>query len=76
MNCPICNQPISEDRIEALKILEAPEHLWTCVECSTVKPYKGIFSGENGTSKLILADSVGPSGIMLTQLTNSGKFDI
>lgn len=56
--CYISGKEIPEERVEALKMLGVPEHLWTCVEYSITKPKKAIYSGEVGTSDLIFCDKV------------------
>lgn len=61
--CYITNKEIPEDRIEALKFLGVPQHLWTTVEASDIKPRKGMFLGESGTSEMIFVSEVGPTGI-------------
>jgi len=56
--CVISGKIIPEERVEALKMLGIPESRWTCVEHSTVKPKKGLYLGEVGTSELLMVDKV------------------
>lgn len=56
--CVISGKVIPPERVEALKMLGVPEHLWTCVEHSTTRPRQGIFLGEHGTSQLLFVDKV------------------
>jgi hypothetical protein len=56
--CAVSNKPIPSERVEALKMLGTPEHQWTCVEHSMVRPRQGIFLGEHGTSQLLFVDKV------------------
>jgi hypothetical protein len=56
--CVVSGKTIPKDRVEALKMLGTPEHLWTCVEHSLTKPKQGLFLGEVGTSELLLVDKV------------------
>lgn len=56
--CYVSGNEIPEERVEALKFLNIPENLWTCVEFSLTKKVKGVFDGEPGVSRLILAKDV------------------
>jgi hypothetical protein len=56
--CVISGKIIPDERVEALKMLGIPENRWTCVEHSTVKPKKGLYLGEVGTSELLMVDKV------------------
>lgn len=57
-NCPACNVEIPHERIEILKQLNYAEHNFFCVKHAINKPVKAIYSGENGTSELIMCDRV------------------
>lgn len=56
--CCICGEEIHQDRVEALIELNLP--IKTCLKCAEKynSTYKGIWSGETGTSHLILASGV------------------
>ena len=56
--CVVSGKPIPSARVEALKSLGIPEHMWTCVEHSLTKPKQGLFLGEVGTSELLIVDKV------------------
>jgi hypothetical protein len=56
--CVVSGKVIPKERVEALKMLGTPEHLWTCVQHSLTKPKQGLFLGEVGTSELLLVDKV------------------
>jgi hypothetical protein len=56
--CVVSGKTIPPARVEALKNLGTPEHMWTCVEHSLVKPKQGLFLGEVGTSELLIVDKV------------------
>lgn len=56
--CSISGEPLTGSRIEALKMLGVPENLWTSVKYSNVKRNKGIYFGEQGSGKLIVATKV------------------
>lgn len=58
-----CGSEIPKTRIDALIMLEIPEHEWTIIEHSMTRPILGIWSGESGTSELILTDKLGDYGI-------------
>lgn len=54
-NCIVCNCEIPEARVEFL--LENGHEL-TCLKHSISRPIKAIYSGEHGTSDLIMCDRV------------------
>lgn len=56
--CPICNKAIPEERVAFLKELKYSDTDIYCVNHAINKPVKGIWSGEVGTSDLILCDQV------------------
>lgn len=64
-NCSICNNVIPDERIEALKILEINPSNFLCLSCSskTGKTVKGVFTGEDDTSNMILVSGLGDFGI-------------
>ena len=56
--CFVCNQPIVKERVEFLIESGKREHDFTCVNHSTTKRVKGLYSGENGTSDIIFCDKI------------------
>jgi len=56
--CSVSGEPLPGSRVEALQILGIPENLWTSVQHSKVKRNKGIYFGEQGSGKLIIASKV------------------
>jgi hypothetical protein len=56
--CPACQCEIPEERIAVLRELKYDEHRFYCVKHAVNKPVKAIYSGENGTSELIICDRV------------------
>ena len=56
--CSISGEPLSISRIEALQMLGVPENMWTLTKHSKVKRNKGIYFGEQGSGKLIIANKV------------------
>lgn len=56
--CFVCNKRIQADRIAALKSLKTPTNRWTHAKCSPTTKIKGIYTGEVGTSKLLLVDKL------------------
>lgn len=78
MNCPICDKRIPKERLEVLRSLGKPEHLWACVACTQDRPYKAIYMGEYGTSELVkcsqvYSDSASQVFDAQTQITDSDK---
>lgn len=56
--CSVSGEPLEISRIEALKMLGVPENMWTSIKHSKIKRNKGIYFGEQGSGKLIIADRV------------------
>lgn len=62
-NCRVCGGPISAERLEVINSLNLSCLCLPCAE-NTVKPVKGIYMGEPGTSTMVFGDNVSPkSGI-------------
>lgn len=57
-NCPICKVEIPEERIEILRGLRYTEDQFYCTKHALNKTIKAVYSGEHGTSELILCDRV------------------
>lgn len=67
--CQRCGNPVNRERLDALKELNINYIL--CKNCAEkkIKPSKGIYEGEIGTSNLIIANKVDlQSGIYLERL--------
>jgi len=58
MRCCVCNKVVPKERVKFLLESGVFEHSITCVAHSLTKPKKGIYSGEPGTSDLIICDKV------------------
>lgn len=56
--CWNCNTEISPERIEFLLELGVAERDLSCLKHSQITRIKGIYSGENGTSDIILCSKV------------------
>jgi hypothetical protein len=56
--CSVSGEPLEGSRVEALKMLGVPENLWTAVQHSKVRRNKGIYFGEQGSGKLIIASKI------------------
>jgi hypothetical protein len=56
--CVVSGKDIPKERVEALRSLNIPEDMWTCVEHSLTKPRQGVYLGEVGTSELLIVDKV------------------
>ncbi|NBW57882.1 hypothetical protein EBR43_08930 [bacterium] len=56
--CSVSGEPLPGSRVEALKMLGIPENMWTSISHSKVKRNKGIYFGEQGSGKLIIANKV------------------
>jgi len=54
----VSGEPLPGSRVEALQMLGIPENIWTAVQHSNVKRNKGIYFGEQGSGKLIIAKRV------------------
>jgi len=72
--CKVSGQVIPQERVEALRILEVPEDQWTLKEHANVKPRRGIYMGENGTSELKLVQKVG-TGTVRDIFLSAESFD-
>ena len=56
--CSVSGEPLPGSRVEALKMLGVPENMWTAVQHSKVRKNKGIYFGEQGSGKLIIASKI------------------
>jgi len=56
--CSVSGEPLPGSRVDALKMLGVPESQWTSISNSKVRKFKGIYFGEQGSGKLIIADRV------------------
>ena len=56
--CSVSGEPLPGSRVDALKMLGIPENLWTSVQHSKIRRNKGIYFGEQGSGKLIIADRI------------------
>ena len=56
--CSVSGEPLAGSRVEALKMLGIPENMWTSVQHSKTKRNKGIYFGEQGSGKLIIASKI------------------
>ncbi len=56
--CSVSGEPLVGSRVEALQMLGIPENMWTAVQHSKVRRNKGIYFGEQGSGKLIIADKI------------------
>lgn len=56
--CPVCSVAIPQERVDFLKGLKYSDNDIYCVQHAINRPVKGIYSGEVGTSDLILCDQV------------------
>jgi len=56
--CSVSGEPLPGSRVEALRLLGIPENLWTAVQHSKVRRNKGIYFGEQGSGKLIIANKI------------------
>lgn len=56
--CSVSGEPLSGSRVEALKMLGIPENMWTDVKHSKIRRNKGIYFGEQGSGKLIIASKI------------------
>lgn len=56
--CFVCDKRITLERITALKSLKTPTNRWTHAKCSPTTKVKGIYTGEVGTSKLLVVDKL------------------
>jgi len=56
--CSVSGEPLPGSRVEALKMLGIPENMWTAVKHSKIRRNKGIYFGEQGSGKLIIASKI------------------
>lgn len=56
--CSVSGEPLPGSRVEALQMLGIPENVWTAVQHSKVRRNKGIYFGEQGSGKLIIAKQI------------------
>ena len=56
--CSVSGEPLPGSRVDALKMLGIPENMWTSVQHSKIKRHKGIYFGEQGSGKLIIANKI------------------
>jgi hypothetical protein len=56
--CSVSGEPLPGSRVEALQMLGIPENMWTAVQHSKVRRNKGIYFGEQGSGKLIIANKI------------------
>lgn len=56
--CSVSGEPLPGSRVEALQMLGIPENMWTSVQHSTVRRNKGIYFGNQGSGKLIIAKKI------------------
>lgn len=56
--CPACDCIIPEERVNILRELKYSDNDIFCVTHAMNRPVKAIYSGEHGTSDLILCDRV------------------
>ena len=56
--CSVSGEPLPGSRVEALQMLGIPENMWTAVQHSKIRRNKGIYFGEQGSGKLIIANKV------------------
>lgn len=61
--CSISGEPLPGSRVDALRMLGVPENLWTAVQHSKIKRNKGIYFGEQGSGKLIIANKIYSDGM-------------
>lgn len=61
MKCKLCSAELSQDRIEALQVLETNPLFYYCIGCANhqIGKVKGIFFGYSGISPLVRCDGVG-----------------
>lgn len=58
LKCYKCLCEISQDRLEALTVLETPPQLLTCINCAPKEFKRGIWLGESGNSELVIASKI------------------
>lgn len=57
--CVVTGAEIPQERIDALIMLGIPEPRWTVIGASQERRNKAVWSGEAGTSELIVCKDVG-----------------
>lgn len=58
IQCCVCGEPIKGERRKFLRAIGVPQESATCIEHASNKRIQGVYSGENGTSDLILVDKL------------------
>lgn len=58
LNCPVCNVLIPDERVQCLKDMNYAEHDIYCVKHALNRIPKAVYTGEHGTSDLIICDRV------------------
>jgi hypothetical protein len=56
--CSVSGEPLPGSRVKALKMLGIPKNKWTSIQHSKTKRNKGIYFGEQGSGKLIIASKI------------------
>lgn len=56
--CSVSGEPLPGSRVDALRMLGVPEDIWTSINNSKVRRNKGIYFGEQGSGKLIIASKI------------------
>jgi len=56
--CSVSGEPLPGSRVDALRMLGIPENMWTSINNSKVRRNKGIYFGEQGSGKLIIASKI------------------
>jgi hypothetical protein len=56
--CFVCNKKMTTERMNALRSLKTPVNRWAHAKCSPTTKIKGVYTGEVGTSKLLLVDKL------------------
>ena len=56
--CSVSGEPLPGSRVDALRMLGIPENMWTSISHSKVRRNKGIYFGEQGSGKLIIANKI------------------
>jgi len=56
--CSVSGEPLPGSRVDALRMLGVPENMWTSINNSKVRRNKGIYFGEQGSGKLIIASKI------------------
>lgn len=56
--CSVSGEELPGSRVEALQMLGIPESSWTSVKNSNTKRNKGVYFGNHGSGKLVIATKV------------------